>query len=104
LQEIYLYLSIISDNANLCFHDFISFSPGKRITYLNSGYHTVNVILAALVGSVTIMPGFVAFLLAGILRNSGISYMIIASFTTTLMMVGTITFPVELTYFGRKLP
>ncbi len=79
------------------------FPQEKIIQYLDSGYHTVNVILAALVGSVTIMPGFVAFPLAGILRSSGISYMIIASFTTTLMMVGTVTFPVELTYFGKKV-
>ncbi|MFW6148941.1 MAG: hypothetical protein ACOC6D_03695 [Atribacterota bacterium] len=79
------------------------FPQEKIIQYLDSGYQTINVILAALVGSVTIMPGFVAFPLAGILRNSGISYMIIASFTTTLMMVGTVTFPVELTYFGKKV-
>lgn len=79
------------------------FPQEKIIRYLDSGYHTVNVILAALVGSVTIMPGFVAFPLAGILRSSGISYMIIASFTTTLMMVGTVTFPVEVTYFGKKV-
>ncbi|MDD2353366.1 MAG: hypothetical protein WCV43_04415 [Candidatus Caldatribacteriota bacterium] len=79
------------------------FPQEKIIQYLDSGYHIVNVVLAALVGSVTIMPGFVAFPLAGILRNSGISYMIIASFTTTLMMVGTMTFPIEVTYFGKKV-
>jgi uncharacterized membrane protein YraQ (UPF0718 family) len=75
----------------------------KIIQYLNAGHYTANIIIAALVGSVTIMPGFVAFPLAGILRNSGISYCIIASFTTTLMMVGTVTFPVEVTYFGKKV-
>jgi len=79
------------------------FPQEKMIHYLNSGYHTLNVVLAALVGSITIMPGFVAFPLAGILKNSGISYMIIASFTTTLMMVGTVTFPVEVAYFGKKV-
>lgn len=79
------------------------FPQEKMILYLNSGNHTVNVVLAALAGSITVMPGFVAFPLAGILRNSGISYMVIASFTTTLMMVGTITFPVEVTYFGKKV-
>jgi len=75
----------------------------KIIMYLDSGYHLVNVILAALVGSVSVMPGFVVFPLAGILKSSGISYMIIASFTTTLMMVGTVTFPIEVTYFGKKV-
>jgi len=79
------------------------FPQEKIISYLDSGYHLVNVVLAALVGSVTVMPGFVVFPLAGILKASGISYMIIAAFTTTLMMVGTVTFPVEATYFGKKV-
>jgi len=75
----------------------------KIIMYLDSDYHLVNVILAALIGSVSVMPGFVVFPLAGILKSNGISYMIIASFTTTLMMVGTVTFPIEVTYFGKKV-
>jgi uncharacterized membrane protein YraQ (UPF0718 family) len=79
------------------------FPQEKIIHYLNTGHYATNIIIAALVGSVTIMPGFVAFPLAGILKNSGISYCIIASFTTTLMMVGTVTFPVEVTYFGKKV-
>jgi uncharacterized membrane protein YraQ (UPF0718 family) len=79
------------------------FPQEKIVMYLSFGNHIVNVIMAALVGSITIMPGFVAFPLAGILKNSGISFMIIASFTTTLMMVGTITFPVEASYFGKKV-
>lgn len=61
------------------------------------------IILAALIGSITAIPGFIAFPLAGILRNSGISYTTIAAFTTTLMMVGTITFPVEVTYLGKRV-
>jgi len=79
------------------------FPQEKIIMYLDSGYHLVNVILAAAVGSISVMPGFVVFPLAGILKSSGISYMIIASFTTTLMMVGTATFPIEVTYFGKKV-
>jgi uncharacterized membrane protein YraQ (UPF0718 family) len=79
------------------------FPQEKIIRYLNYGNYAVNIILAALVGSITVMPGFVAFPLAGILKNSGISYTIIAAFTTTLMMVGTLTFPVEATYLGKKV-
>ena len=75
----------------------------KIIMYLDSDYHLVNVILAALIGSVSVMPGFVVFPLAGILKSSGISYMIIASFTTTLMMVGIVTYPVEKDFFGIKI-
>jgi len=79
------------------------FPQEKIIMYLSFGNYTVNIILAALVGSITVMPGFVAFPLAGILKNSGISFTIIAAFTTTLMMVGTLTFPVEATYLGKKV-
>ncbi len=79
------------------------FPQEKVIMYLSFGNYTVNIILAALVGSITVMPGFVAFPLAGILKNSGISFTIIAAFTTTLMMVGTLTFPVEATYLGKKV-
>ena len=79
------------------------FPQEKIIQYLNYGHHFLNVIVAALVGSITIIPGFVAFPLAGILRNSGVLYMVIASFTTTLMMVGVLTFPIEATYFGKKV-
>jgi len=79
------------------------FPQENIVMYLSYGNNLVNIILAAIVGSVTVMPGFVAFPLAGILKNSGISYTIIASFTTTLMMVGTMTFPIEAAYLGKKV-
>ena len=79
------------------------FPQEKIIDYLDYGSDMVNIILAALIGSISAVPGFIAFPLAGILREHGISYTIIASFTTTLMMVGTITFPVEATYLGKRV-
>jgi uncharacterized membrane protein YraQ (UPF0718 family) len=48
------------------------------------------------------MPGYIAFPLGGILRGNGVSYMVISAFTTTLMMVGVLTFPVEKAYLGFK--
>lgn len=80
------------------------FFPQDRIIfYLGNGRKIVNIIIAALVGSIAAVPGFIAFPLAGILRDNGISYTIIAVFTTTLMMVGITTFPVEVTYLGKKV-
>ena len=61
------------------------------------------VALASLLGSVTVMPGFIAFPLAGILVQKGVAYMVIAAFTTTLMMVGVLTVPIEKAYFGLKV-
>ena len=61
------------------------------------------VILAAIIGSITLIPGFVAFPTAAILLENGAGYMQIAAFVSTLMMVGIITIPVEIKYFGKKI-
>ena len=58
---------------------------------------------SALLGSVALIPGFIVFPLCGILREQGVPYTILSSFTTTLMMVGIITFPVEKEYLGARL-
>lgn len=54
-------------------------------------------------GSVSIIPGFIAFPLCGILLERGALYMVLSSFSTTLMMVGVATFPLEKTYLGTTL-
>ncbi|MBI9066583.1 MAG: permease [Salinivirgaceae bacterium] len=59
-------------------------------------------ISAATIGSVSLLPGFIAYPLAGILVQSGVSYSVIAVFITTLMMVGILTIPIEVRYFGLK--
>ncbi len=58
--------------------------------------------IASLIGSITLIPGFVAFPLASALLKSGAGFMQIAVFISTLMMVGIVTAPVEIKYFGKK--
>jgi uncharacterized membrane protein YraQ (UPF0718 family) len=58
--------------------------------------------IAAVLGSVALIPGFVAFPLSAVLLKSGVSYSVIAVFITTLMMVGIVTLPLEKKYFGWK--
>lgn len=60
------------------------------------------VILAAIVGSVTLIPGFVAFPTAAILLQNGAGYMQLGAFISTLMMVGIMTMPMEIKFFGKK--
>ena len=60
-------------------------------------------VLALLVGSATLIPGFVAFPTAAMLLQGGAGYMQIGAFVSSLMMVGVVTFPIEKTYFGIKL-
>ena len=57
---------------------------------------------AAVIGSVTLMPGFVAFPLAAALLNSGAGYMQMAAFISTLMMVGVVTIGIERKTFGLR--
>lgn len=61
------------------------------------------VILAAVIGSITLIPGFVAFPMTALLLDGGAGYMQIGAFISALMMVGIVTMPVEIKYFGKKL-
>lgn len=71
--------------------------------YLGRDGKFTGVIIASLLGSVTMMPGFIVFPLCGILLEKGVLYMVLSAFTTTLMMVGILTFPIEKAYFGKKV-
>ena len=63
----------------------------------------LGVAIAAGVGSIVFMPGFIAFPLSGALLEQGIPYRVLAAFTTTLMMVGFLTYPMERKCFGRSV-
>lgn len=58
---------------------------------------------AATIGSVSLIQGFIAYPLAGVLLQSGVGYPVIAVFITTLNMVGIMTIPIEARYFGIGL-
>ncbi len=59
--------------------------------------------IAAIIGCITLVPGFIAFPLAASLLAAGAGYGQIAMFVTTLMMVGVVTIPLEITYFGKRI-
>jgi len=82
----------------------LSLVSGEVITtYLGNDSKFTGVLLASFIGSITLMPGFIAFPLCGILLSKGVPYMVLAAFTTTLMMVGVLTYPIEKAYFGIKV-
>ncbi len=66
----------------------------------NSGI--LGIIGASLVGAITLIPGFVAFPAAAALLSAGAGASQIAAFISSLMMVGVVTLPVEMKYFGKK--
>lgn len=71
--------------------------------YLGNNNKVTGMVFASFFGSITFMPGFITFPLCGILLEKGVSYMVLSAFTTTLMMVGIITYPIEKEYFGVKV-
>jgi uncharacterized membrane protein YraQ (UPF0718 family) len=66
----------------------------------SSGF--VGIFLASILGSITLIPGFIAFPLAAILLEAGAGIVQLATFISTLMMVGFVTIPIEVKYFGRR--
>lgn len=58
--------------------------------------------VTSLVGSVTLIPGFIAFPLAKSLVDAGAGITQVVVFISTLMMVGFVTAPLEMRYFGRR--
>ena len=73
----------------------------SKIIGSDSGW--MGVAIAAIVGAITLIPGFVAFPMAALLLQSGAGFMQIGAFVSSLMMVGIVTMPVEIKYFGKKI-
>ncbi len=81
----------------------LTFIPPETIkTVLGQSNVFISTIVSALVGSVTLIPAFVAFPLVGSLVNVGASVVPAVAFLTTLTMVGVVTFPLEKREFGLK--
>lgn len=77
-------------------------NPGviSQLIGKNSGW--AGILSAAVVGGITLIPGFIAFPTAAMLLERGAGYMQIAAFISSLMMVGVMTLPIEIKYFSRK--
>ncbi|MCM8832884.1 MAG: permease [Candidatus Omnitrophica bacterium] len=83
---------------------FLYFVPKETLSNLlgkNSGMLGIGI--AAVLGSVALIPMFITYPLAAILLKSGVSYQVLAVFITTMLMVGVLTLPVEIKYFGVKV-
>ena len=81
----------------------LTFVSSEAITrLLGEQAGAAGLFLASVVGSITLIPGFVAFPLAASLLQQGAGLATIAVFISTLMMVGVVTFPLEKKFFGLK--
>jgi len=77
-------------------------TPAQISSLIGKESGWVGVLAASILGSITLIPGFIAFPLAAALLKSGAGYMQIAAFVSTLMMVGIVTLPMEIKFFGKK--
>jgi len=77
--------------------------PSQIIKYLGEDSGVIGLFIAAVVGSVMLIPGLISYPIAGGLIQQGASYAVVATFMTTLMMVGVVTLPLEIRYFGRTV-
>jgi len=72
------------------------------IRYLGPSSGGIGFLLAAIIGSITLIPGFISYPISAALIGAGASYSVVAIFITTLMMVGVVTLPLEIKYFGKR--
>jgi uncharacterized membrane protein YraQ (UPF0718 family) len=91
----YLKLLILISLVLLISEDYI-------IKYLSQSNMFFGLLSSLILGSITMMPGFIAYPLAKILVSKGVSYMVVSGFVTSLMLVGIVTYPLEKKYFGKR--
>lgn len=76
--------------------------PKETLIGLFSHKGITGFILVSFVGAIVTIPGPIAFPLAGSLYSLGASKAMLASFITTLTMVGLVTAPLEISFFGKR--
>lgn len=78
------------------------FTPEAIAEFVEKQNMLIATISSALLGTVTLVPAFIAFPLVGTLIEGGVGVVPSVSFLTTLTMVGVVTFPLEIKAFGKK--
>ncbi len=76
--------------------------PTEIASFVSNQSVLLATVVAALFGTITLVPAFIAFPLVGTLVNAGVSVIPSVAFLTTLTMVGIVTFPLEKKAFGIK--
>ena len=81
----------------------LTFLPPDTIsTYFGENSSITATVTSAAIGSITLIPAFVAFPLVASFIELGATIVPGAAFLTTLTMVGVITYPLEKDKFGHK--
>lgn len=76
--------------------------PKEKLVLIFNHKGLYGILLVSIIGAIVTMPGPIAFPLAGALLQMGANQGLLASFITTLTMVGLATSPLEISYFGKR--
>jgi uncharacterized membrane protein YraQ (UPF0718 family) len=76
--------------------------PADIASFVEKQSTAIATIASALLGTITLIPAFIAFPLVGTLVDAGVGIVPSVAFLTTLTMVGVVTFPLEKKEFGVK--
>ncbi|MDO5017894.1 MAG: permease [Lagierella massiliensis] len=76
--------------------------PEDIATFIRNNSVFLATVGGAILGTVALVPPFVAFPLVGTLVEAGVDIMPSVAFLTTLTMVGVVTLPLEKKTFGAK--
>lgn len=80
---------------------FVTSETIQRTIGTKSGFW--GMLIASLLGAITLVPVLVAFPIAAELLKNGAGITQIAIFISTLTMVGFVTLPMEVKYLGKKV-
>lgn len=76
--------------------------PQENLVIIFNQKGVYGFLLIAFIGAIITIPGPIAFPLAGALLQMGVGQGLLASFITTLTMVGITSSPLEISYFGKR--
>lgn len=77
-------------------------TPDRLSAWLNARSGWTGLLATGLIGAVLHIPAIIAFPLSGTLLKAGAAVGIIATFITTLTMIGVVTLPLEMKELGRR--
>lgn len=77
-------------------------SPENISSIIGEESGVIGVITAAIIGSLTLMPTFVAFSTAALLLENGAGYTQVTALISAFMFVGIFTFTMEAKFIGKK--
>ena len=105
-RGLFMFLKLLPTliNVLILVSVFLFLIPNEKLVdWMGESSGVKGYVIAGVTGSLSLIPGFIAFPLSSVLIKSGVSYPVLAMFITTLLMVGIFTLPIEKQFFGWRV-